>query len=390
MSDRVCIEPDLQFIENIIQSGGEDLKKCFQCATCSVVCPLSIDGAPFPRKEMISAQWGMKDKLLHSMDPWLCFHCGDCSQRCPRGAKPGDVMAAIRNMVIANVAVPSFIGKATQSIGGALALLLLPVILLAAVILGIHGGDLSFVGKAPIDFSKNMIPQLAIELIYIPTALFAVITAILGIRKLIEGFKKGCPPNGDGEPILRSLVGAMKDVLSHDKFKECETNQERYVAHLMLFYAFFGLLLTTLGVTLIYYINLIAVHKGYAPPLTPTPLPFLHPVKILGNLSALAAISGIGGIIVRRLFSDVIGKTVSFDWIFIGDVLLIIITGILAQATRMAQMPIAYLIYYCHLVFIFFLFAYAPHSKFGHMFYRTAALVYARYSGREKSLGGKI
>jgi hypothetical protein len=28
-----------------------------------------------------------------------------------------------------------------------------------------------------------------------------------------------------------------------------------------------------------------------------------------------------------------------------------------------------------------------PHSKFGHMFYRTAALVYARYSGREKSIG---
>jgi len=45
------------------------------------------------------------------------------------------------------------------------------------------------------------------------------------------------------------------------------------------------------------------------------------------------------------------------------------------------------LIYYCHLVLVFFLFAYMPHSKFGHMFYRATALVYARYSGREKSVG---
>ncbi len=390
MTDRVFIDPDLQFIEGIIQGGGEDLKKCFQCATCTVVCPLSPDGAPFPRKEMITAQWGIKDKLLHSMDPWLCFHCGDCSEMCPRGAKPGDVMAAIRNMIIANVSVPSFIGKATQSPVGALALLLVPIILLAAVIAGIHGGDLSFFGKTPIDFSKNMIPQLAIELIFIPTAMFAVVTAILGVRNLIGGFKKEYPPNGNGVPIVPSLVGAMKDVFSHGKFKECGPNQERYVAHLMLFYAFIGLLLTTLGVTLIYYINLFSVQKGYAPPLTPTPLPFLHPIKILGNLSALAALSGIGGIVVRRLFSDVIGKTVAFDWIFIGDVLLIILTGILAQVARMADMPIAYFIYFSHLVFVFFLFAYAPHSKFGHMFYRTAALVYARYSGRDKSLGGKI
>ena len=113
MSDRVIIDADLKFVEGVMKAGGQDLNKCYQCSTCTVACPLTPEGAPFPRKEMINAQWGIKDKLIKSMDPWLCFHCNDCSEQCPREAKPGDVMAAIRNMIIANVAVPSFLGKMT-------------------------------------------------------------------------------------------------------------------------------------------------------------------------------------------------------------------------------------------------------------------------------------
>ena len=52
MADQL-IKPDLNFVKDVIASGGESLKKCFQCATCSVVCNLSPDDKPFQRKEMI-------------------------------------------------------------------------------------------------------------------------------------------------------------------------------------------------------------------------------------------------------------------------------------------------------------------------------------------------
>ncbi len=40
------IDPDLNFVETVSQWGGGDLKTCFQCATCSVICPLAPDEHP--------------------------------------------------------------------------------------------------------------------------------------------------------------------------------------------------------------------------------------------------------------------------------------------------------------------------------------------------------
>jgi len=108
MSNAVLVQPDFTFSEEIASSGGEDLRKCYQCATCSVVCELSPEDRPFPRKEMIWAQWGLKDRLLADPDVWVCHNCNDCSVHCPRGARPGDVLAAIRRKIVSHYSFPAF------------------------------------------------------------------------------------------------------------------------------------------------------------------------------------------------------------------------------------------------------------------------------------------
>ena len=111
MSKTTRIEPCLQFVKELQEVGGVDLKKCYQCATCSVACPMSPAENPYPRKEMIWAQWGLKDRLLNDIDIWLCHNCGTCSDLCPRGAKPGDLLGALRNMTYRKLVPPAAIGK---------------------------------------------------------------------------------------------------------------------------------------------------------------------------------------------------------------------------------------------------------------------------------------
>ena len=118
-------------VKNLKKKGGEDLKKCFQCATCPCVCNLSPKDNAFPRKEMLWATWGLKDKLMNDADVWLCHYCNDCTIQCPRGAKPGNTMAAIRYSIIEENAVPKFMGKAYASPKNLAWLLLLPFILFA-------------------------------------------------------------------------------------------------------------------------------------------------------------------------------------------------------------------------------------------------------------------
>ena len=109
MADAVVLNPDRKFLKSILAEGGADVKKCVQCATCSVVCDLSTGRTPFPRKEMLWAQWGLKDKLFGDPDVWLCHHCNDCSTNCIRGARPADLLAAVRHQAVRHYAMPKFL-----------------------------------------------------------------------------------------------------------------------------------------------------------------------------------------------------------------------------------------------------------------------------------------
>ena len=129
MANPILLEPDVPFIREIM-AGGSELKKCFQCGTCSAVCDMSNEAVTFPRKQMIMAQWGMKDELLKDAGVWVCHDCGDCSAHCPRDANPSRVMSAIRQQGIRRFAFPAFMGKLAERPALSI-LILIPSALLA-------------------------------------------------------------------------------------------------------------------------------------------------------------------------------------------------------------------------------------------------------------------
>ncbi len=226
MTENLAIEADLQFVECVLENGGGDLKKCYQCSTCTVACPLTPDDLPFPRKEMLSAQWGLRDRLVGSMDLWLCHNCNDCTEQCPRGAKPGDVMAALRSQTIEHYSYPPAIAKAAKSVGGNVLLFLFPMLLIAAVIymLNVSSG-FYFLRAKPIVYA-NMLPVTAIDIVFLLAVLFAVFNLSLGLKRFINGLREHYPGKAEGEPLGQAVVGVAKDIISHVNFKKCGTHLE--------------------------------------------------------------------------------------------------------------------------------------------------------------------
>jgi len=114
------------------------------------------------------------------------------------------------------------------------------------------------------------------------------------------------------------------------------------------------------------------------------PFDVFHPIKVLGNIGGIAIIIGLIIMIARHGGdSEISGKMTYSLGLFIVMVVLVVLSGFGAQFFRMGNVAeLAYPIYYLHILTVFFLLLYAPYSFFGHMFYRTLAMVFARSIGR--------
>jgi len=69
---------------------------CVHCAICSATCPAVefMDHSPRQLLAMINA--GMKDEVLASNTFWTCSSCFACSERCPQGIHPAQIMYALK------------------------------------------------------------------------------------------------------------------------------------------------------------------------------------------------------------------------------------------------------------------------------------------------------
>jgi len=382
MTERLVVEPDLNFIKEVGILGGEDLKKCYQCATCSVVCPISPDNKPFPRKEMIAASWGLKDKLIKSADPWLCHNCGDCSTRCPRKAKPADVLAAIRAQAITEYSGPKPLAKALNNPAMLPVLLLVPavyIIIMGTIMEKIFNFQfLNFSPEGTIVHAK-MVSTWLVDVVMLSAAGFAVLTFFNGVKRFLNDIHQNALAEGktnqktiESSGFIQALIRTIPTILRHAKFNECTENKERGVSHMLVLFAFIGLFI----VTNIFFVAIygLQIHGLYSQ---------LNPVKWLANVSGVALIIG-SILLIKQRMDKPDQKSAYKDWLLLWLVLGLGVTGMGAQLTRLAGWAApSYTIYFVHLILIWFTFAYLPFSKLAHLVYRTAAMTYAEYAGRK-------
>ena len=381
MADVQILEPDLNFIREIGALGGEDLKKCYQCATCSVACTITPENRPFPRKEMIAASWGLKDKLVKSADIWLCHNCGDCSTLCPRTAKPGDVLAAVRAYAVSEYAEPKILADAVNDPKKLPFLLAIPVVIF--LVLGLITGLLDFTPDGDRIVHDHFFSSWLVDMIFIPLAIWNVVIFARGIQRFLSDIHENAVMEGktdkteiNPKDFILSLIRVIPTILKHSRFNDCTENKERSTSHMMVLFSFIGLFI----VTNCFFVALYILQQ-------PGPYSQLNPIKWLANVSGVCLV--IGSILLIR---DRVNKPDQIsaykDWTLLWLALALGVTGLGTEITRLMGIAfLSYGLYFIHLVFVFCLFAFLPFSKLAHLVYRTLAITYAEYSGRGFKLG---
>jgi heterodisulfide reductase subunit C len=92
---------DLHFLGDVYRiPGGEKIKECIQCGTCSGSCPVSWAMEETPRKIFAMVRAGMRDKVLDSLTIWTCASCYQCMHRCPQEIRITDIMYMLKRMAI--------------------------------------------------------------------------------------------------------------------------------------------------------------------------------------------------------------------------------------------------------------------------------------------------
>ncbi|MBN1652287.1 MAG: quinone-interacting membrane-bound oxidoreductase complex subunit QmoC [Deltaproteobacteria bacterium] len=363
MGDKTELITSSEFQQELRKRGGLSVSRCFQCATCSSVCQLAPAEAPFPRRQMLWAQWGLTERLMTDPGVWLCHQCNDCNTRCPRDAKPGDVMQTIRSLAIERLAVPGFMGRLVGRAATTWPLLIgIPFLFWIVALYAVNGLEPP---ASPLVYD-HFVPHWLIYIVYFTT------TGLVSLATLASGLRfwnmlgKGAQRSGS---FISSLIGVLIEIAVHKRFAKCETNASRRLGHFMLLWGFVGAALASGLIIVALYI----MHEEM-------PLAFLHPFKIVGNIAAVLLVAGGVAVLLNRLQPDQrAGAPTAYDNFFLSVVLLVIASGVLTELGRYFLDPlIACWIYIIHLSAVLSLFATFPYSKFAHMLYRTLAMVHER------------
>src|SRR3972149_8959101 len=263
------IKPDGKFRRDVIRRGGDAAKKCFQCGTCSVTCELSYarERAGFPRKLMLWTQWGLKDRVRRDTGIWLCHQCNDCSANCPRGANPGDVLAAGRSLAVEHFSAPSFLSRLFSDPRGLPVVFGLTTAILLVLVAVLQGFDYP---EGEIEYAR-FISHTAIYIAAPLTVAYAAVVAGLGLLRYWRQLQIGSvealaavpdaaapePEAGGGEAteptepsagpgamaasasglsLGSGLASTSTDIALHSSFRQCQTDKPRLWGHLAVFY----------------------------------------------------------------------------------------------------------------------------------------------------------
>jgi Fe-S oxidoreductase/predicted membrane channel-forming protein YqfA (hemolysin III family) len=349
---------DCELYQEVAQLGARDMDICMQCGTCSASCPLSSGMNAFPRKIYRYLQLGLKDKLLQSPVPWLCYYCGECNTDCPRGAEPAETMMATRRWLTAQydwtgLARRFYLSEAWE-IGA------LIVVALAVVVLFLVGHGPVITDRVAVN---SFAPVLWIELGDL------IMAAILSAFLLSNAFRMyRFVMRGTKVPFWLYITEAKSFVLNfvtQKRWRQCGEDRSRWLKHFILVTGYM-----TMMTLVIVFIRWFQVDDSS-----------WHFTSIFGYYATAVLL-----VITVEMFRSRLKKEETIhrfsefsDWLFLILLFATTLTGILMHAVRLAGWPMGtYVMYVIHLaIAVPMLVIEVPFGKWSHLFYRPLAIFLA-------------
>ena len=93
-------------VQTIMDLGGQGILKCVQCGACSAVCPGVHAGFPVLCRLLIKKLLnGQLEDIIEESSTWGCQACNRCTEVCPQGVRPQEVVFAFRRYQANDLAI---------------------------------------------------------------------------------------------------------------------------------------------------------------------------------------------------------------------------------------------------------------------------------------------
>lgn len=339
--------------------GARDMETCMQCGNCASACPLSTGENTFPRKIYRYLQLGLKDKVLESPEPWLCYYCGDCNTDCPRGAEPAETMMATRRWLttqydwtgLAKIFYSSPKWEVAAFAGIALIVISLFLILHGPVVTD-HVELNTFAPAHWVHIGDEI--------------MILIVLGLLGSNAVNMYFKI---MQGTKVPLKLYLTQAPVFIINYftqKKWRKCGTGlSSAWARHFFLFSGWVAM--EVLVMIFLETFQTDIVH------------PFWHPTRIVGYYATIALMIGSGSMLYSRWYKkeENIHRYSDFtDLFFLILIFAIAVSGIMVHFARLADLPLTtYTIYVIHVaICVGMLMIMLPFGKLSHLMYRPLAI----------------
>ena len=314
--------------------GGGDVTACMNCGNCTVTCSQSMESGGFPRRIIHLLQLGHRERLEESLEPWLCYYCGECSASCPRDANPAETMMAARRYLTSRYDRTGLGGRFYTSAAWEIAAVLLVGLFVVALFARFHGPVVT--DRVELN---TFAPVRWVEIgDWILGGTLALI--LLGNASRMVRFAMR-PVRGRRIPASRWLGewrAFLENLAFQKRWRECEGSRSRWLRHLFLVSGY---------VTMIVLVEIFLREFQ-----TDEIRPVYHPTRLFGYYATAVLLYATADFLVGRLRKrDPIHRfSEASDWIFLLLLFLVALTGILVHGFRLAGLPVAtYATYVIHL-----------------------------------------